>query len=375
MGLARPRGERVYPTAFDQINELTEIRAALPWLADVPRNVCAQLLVELDKAWQHCFKKLARAPRFKRKGRDTLSFCEPHSKKWRLDGSTLRFPKLGNVRAVTHRPLEGKPKTCTLKRDGDQWFISIMCEVDMLEPVQRTEPIVAIDRGVINIVGDSDGGLVPAPKFHKCLLDRIIRAQRDVSRKKKGSKNREKARLRFARLHRKVRRQRDHFLHVLSAGYAKSHGIVVVERLNIVGITRSASGTVKAPGRNVSQKSGLNRNILDAAWSRFGWMLSYKLSWSGGRLEEEVAAFSSQTCSACGHVDAVSRTSQAVFLCTACGHAEHADLNAPKVLKQRYEARVNRSGKPVEATGSKPSLRSRKRVELRVPRRSPEGSV
>ena len=100
MGLSRPKDERVFPTAFDQINELTELRAELPWLADVPRNVCSQLLVELDKAWQRCFKRLGKRPRWKRKGLDSLGLCEPHPKAWRLDGNIVRFPKLGNLRAV-----------------------------------------------------------------------------------------------------------------------------------------------------------------------------------------------------------------------------------------------------------------------------------
>ena len=84
LGLARPRDERCFYTAFDQINELTALRAELPWLADVPRNVCAQLLVELDNAWQRCFKKLAARPRWKRKGRDVMGVCEPHPNVWHL---------------------------------------------------------------------------------------------------------------------------------------------------------------------------------------------------------------------------------------------------------------------------------------------------
>ena len=145
LGLARP--SRRFLTAFDQINELTELRAELPFLADVPRNVAAQLLVELDKAWQRCFSRIARAPRFKRKGRDSLGLTEPHPKVWRLQGKTLRFPKLGNLRVVLHRPLEGTPKSCTIRRDGDQWFVSILCQVDRVEPVPRSEPVVALDRG------------------------------------------------------------------------------------------------------------------------------------------------------------------------------------------------------------------------------------
>ncbi|HTU56892.1 MAG TPA: transposase, partial [Polyangiales bacterium] len=174
-GLARAKNERRYYSAFDQINQLTELRAVLPWLADVPRNVCAQLLVELDKAWQRCFKKLACAPRWKRKGKDCLAVCEPHPKTWRLDGTRLRFPKLGNIRAVVHRALEGTPKTCTLRREGDQWFASIVCEIEIAVPAPRTEPTVALDRGVVNFVADSDGHIHEAPRFYQRTLKRLAR--------------------------------------------------------------------------------------------------------------------------------------------------------------------------------------------------------
>jgi putative transposase len=150
LGLGRP--VRLYPNAFDQISELKSLCAEVPFLADVPRNVCAQLLVELDKAWQRCFKRLARAPRWKRKGRDSLGLAEPHSRVWLLVGNTLRFPKLGNLRAVIHRPLEGKPKSCTIRRDGDQWFVSIVCEVELPEPAPRIDPGVALDRGITHLI-------------------------------------------------------------------------------------------------------------------------------------------------------------------------------------------------------------------------------
>ena len=245
MGLARPRDERIFLTAFDQINELTDLRAELPWLADVPRNVCAQLLVELDKAWQRCFKRLSLAPRWKRKGRDFLGLTEPHAKVWRLDGSRLRFPKLGKLRTKVHRPLEGSAKSCTLKREGDQWFVSIFCEFETADPAPKTEPTVALDRGVNNLIGDSDGNLVVNPAHFERAMKRLARAQRVVSRRKKGSKNRKKAVDRVKRLHRKIRRQREHVLHSLSNAYAKSHGTVIVERLQIRSMVRANSGLAR----------------------------------------------------------------------------------------------------------------------------------
>jgi len=355
------RTDKRYPTAFDQMRELTPLRAELPWLADVPRDVCAQLLVELDKAWQRCFARTARAPRWKRKGRDSLNFCEPHPKAWRLDGSTIRFPKLGILRAVIHRPLEGKPKTCTLTRDVDQWFVSIMCEVE-INPTPRTEPVVGIDRGVTNLLADSDGRIVVNPKHLERAAKRLAHAQRVVARRKKGSKNREKAKLRVAKIYRKVRRQREHVLHVESARYAKSHGVIVIEDLKIANMTRSATGTVETPGKRVAQKRGLNRSILAAGWGRFADMLAYKTVWNGSTLVKVWPAYSSQTCPVCGHVDVASRVGER-FLCTACGHRDHADVNASVNIKTR----VNRSGLPGEDT---PQGARRTRKVLRVPRRS-----
>ena len=356
MGLARPRDERIFLTAFDQINQLKELRTVAPWLADVPRNVCAQLLVELDKAWQRCFKRLAHPPRWKRKGRDFLGLTEPHPKVWRLDDSVLRFPKLGNLKVVVHRELQGTPKSCTLRREGDQWFASILCELEIADPVPKTEPVIALDRGVRNLVGDSDGNLVPNPAHLEGALKRLARAQRVVSRRKKGSKNRQKAVDRVARLHRKIRRQREHVLHTLSNAYAKSHGTVIVERLQITSMVRA--------------NSGLARRILDSGWGRLVELLRYKLAWHGGTLVEVPAAHSSQTCSACGHLDAASRSAER-FFCTNCGYSDHADLNAAKVLKSR----ANRSALPLEGSLPKSTRRKGKVVVLRVPRRAPQSSA
>lgn len=333
------------PSAFDQINQLTELRADVPWLADVPRNVCAQLLVELDLAWQRCFTKLARRPRWKKKGRDAVNLTEPHARGFRVTASGVRFPKLGEIRAVLHRPLAGTPKRCTLVREVDQWFVSIACEQDVPEPEPRHEPIVAIDRGVTNLLADSDGALVRNPKHLDRSLRRLARAQRVVARRQKGSRRRERAVQRVAKLHRKIRRQRAHMLHGLSARYAKSHGVVVVERLNVAGMVRG----------------NLARQILDAGWSTFCAMLRYKLEATGGTLIEVPAHYSSQTCTACGVVDAASRSGEH-FRCVACGHEAHADLNAAQVLLSRG----NRGG---AGRGGSADVRRPVKRQLRVVRR------
>lgn len=348
VGLARPRSERRYYSAFEQGRQLTALRSDLPWLSDVPRNVAEYALARLDVAWRRCFDRAAGAPRWKRKGVDAVPLCEAHADRWTLSGMLLHFPKLGALRIVMHRPLEGRRRSVSLTREGDQWFASILCELDVAAPAPRVEPVVALDRGVANLVADSDGKLTPNPRHMDRTLARLARAQRAVSRRKKGSANREKAQLRVARLHRKVRRQRDHVLHCISSAYAKSHGTVVVEKLNVAAMS----------SRGGARKKGLNRSIASAGWSRLVEMLRYKLEWSGGQLVEVPAAYSSQTCSACGTVDRESRISQASFRCTSCGYADHADLNAAKVLKTR----VNRPWKPAEGTLPEGARRSRKSV-------------
>ncbi len=337
MGLNTVRDRRRYYSAFEQINELTDLRAQLPWLKDVPRNVSAQLLVDLDMAWQRTFKKLTKRPRFKKKGRDDVGICESHPKTWSLIDGQVRFPKLGMLRTVLHRPIAGKPKTCRIVRDGDAWFACIVCELPGEAPAAGTAtgPSVALDRGLAFLAADSDGRTILNPKHFARSQRRLARAQRQLAKKQKGSKNRDKAKHRVARIHRKVRRQRDHNLHVISSHYAKHHSVVVVEDLNIRSMTKSATGTKERPGKNVRAKSGLNRAILDAGWGRFELMLDYKLRWRGGVLLKVPAHYSSQTCAECDHVDADSRVSQAQFVCTSCGHEANADVNAARVLLRR----------------------------------------
>lgn len=354
LGLARPRCERVYPTSIDQINDLKDLRREAPWLADVPFDVCNHVLIELDKAWQRCFKGLANRPKWKRKGRDDLGLGAPSGVKsghprWRLTDSAIRFPKIGPIQIVIHRALEGIPKTCVITHEGDQWFASIICEIDRPSPALRHSPIVGVDRGIVNIIADSDGRVVENPRFAERASRRLAHAQRVSARREKGSKNRAKANTRIARIHRTVRRQREHFLHELSAAYTKSHGVIVVERLQIDNMTR-----IGGP---------LAGKIYAAGWGQFVSMLRYKFAWSGGSLIEVQAAYSSQTCAACGHVDAANRRSQAEFVCTGCGVVAHADVNAAKVLK------IRAGESPVTVCGGNGALGRPVKQKLRVVRR------
>lgn len=253
-----------------------------------------------------------------------------------------------------------------MREESGQWFASIVCEIEVADPAPRTVPVIALDRGVANLVADSDGNIVENPKHMAAAAKRLARAQRVVARRKKGSKNSAKAKRRVAVIHRKVRRQREHLLHTISARLSKSHAIVVVEKLNIKNMTKSAAGTVEEPDVSVAQKRGLNRSILSMGWGKLVEQLKYKFAWNGGQVVEVPAPYSSQTCHGCGHVAAENRTTQAQFECGGCGLVEHADVNAAKVLLQRFRTPGNPWCLPVEGS---PSGAPRNRKRLRVARR------
>lgn len=150
-------------------------------------------------------------------------------------------------------------------------------------------------------------------------------------------------------MHARIANIRLDWLHKRTTDIAKNHGVVVLEDLRVQDMSKSARGTVKTPGRNVRQKAGLNRSILDQGWHAFKVMLDYKLRARGGQLILVPAAYTSQTCSACGTVDKRSRKDQARFACAHCGRAENADINASKnILRQGMPSM------PVEGRGCAP---------------------
>ena len=211
-------------------------------------------------------------------------------------------------------------------------------------------PEVGIDRGVAVFAALSDGTNVAAVNHGKKALRALRKAQQSLSRKKRGSSNRRKAVRRVARIQMRVANARKNFLHEQTTIVANNHGTVVVEALKVRNMSASARGTPAAPGRNVRQKAGLNRAILDQGWGMFGVLLAYKLAERGGTIIECPAHYSSQTCAECGVVDARSRLDQARFVCTGCSHEANADTNAAVVILQRG---LDKSSKPVEGHRSK----------------------
>ena len=182
--------------------------------------------------------------------------------------------------------------------------------------------------GVARFATFSDGSsITPLHSFRK-HEEKLAALQRKLAKRTKFSANWQKLKIRIQRLHRKIVNVRNDFLHKATTAISKNHAVVVMEDLKVRNMSRSASGTLEAPGKNVRAKAGLNKSILDQGWFEFRRQLACKSAWFGGNLLVVPAQYTSQTCSRCGCVDRQNRQTQAKFKCTACGFEANADHNA-----------------------------------------------
>ena len=270
-----------------------------------------------------------------------------------MDRRFLHHP-VGHDRHVPwkmHRDVIGKAKTATVSMEGNWWFVSISVEQEVEEPTRRSGPAIGIDMGVATPIALSNGQTLDLPKLCNRQRRRLKALGQSLSRKKKGSRNRERARRKLAHYQAHLARRRLDMAHRAAAIVARNYAHVAMEHLKLRNMTASAAGTVEEPGRNVRAKSGLNRVLLDVAPFQFRTVLQDKLERSGGTLTLVDPKNTSRTCSACGHVAAENRESQAVFSCVSCGHTAHADVNAAINIKNRAFG-TGTGGPPGMACGS-----------------------
>ena len=324
----------------NQCREVTALRAEVDWLRAVPVHPLQQAIKDLDRAYQNWWAGRTKAPTPRKRGvNDAMRFPDPATFAFRRISrhwGEVKLPKLGWVRLRWDRAIPGEVKNITVARRAGIWTVAAQYAREVAEPEPSSLPAVGIDRGVAVFAALSDGIMIHPVNRGKKALKALARAQRKLARKKKGSNNRRKQVRRVARLHMRVANARKDFLHKASATVAKNHGVVVLEKLEVRNMVRSAAGMVEKPGRNVRAKAGLNRSILDQGWGMFRTMLGWKLAERGARLVEVPAANTSRTCAACGVVDAVSRASQSRFHCVACGHEANADTNAAIEILRRW---------------------------------------
>lgn len=330
-------GRRHRISAFDQIKELKSLRGAFDWIAAVSQTAQTQAILDLDRAFGNFFAGRAAFPSPRRRGEnDSFRFNGREIATRRLNRrwSEIRLPRIGWVRYRDTRPLVGTVRETTVSLGPLGWQVSVLCRREVATP-DRLPGSVGIDRGVSVPVMLSTGEAILLPAG-LVRLDRLHRrAQRVAARRKRGSRRHAKAQRRARNIKARAGRIRAHWQHETTTRIARTFGAVAIEALRTRAMTRSAKGTVAAPGRNVRAKSGLNRAILNVGWHGIETKLAYKLAERGGLLVRVDPAFTSQTCSACGTVDSRGRESQASFVCPCCGFRANADWNAAINIERR----------------------------------------
>jgi putative transposase len=236
-------------------------------------------------------------------------------------------PKAGWVRFRLSRPIPPGAKSyrVTMDRAG-RWHIALAVIPEPV-PAPGNGEVLGIDRGVAVAAAMSTGEMLHVPSLTWRQRKRLRRLERRLARTRRGSNRRGRVRLAIARLKATETDRRKDWAEKASTDIARRFDLIRVEDLKIGNMTRSARRTAVSPGRNVRAKTGLNREILRSGWGLLVRRLEDK---APGRVERIKPHFTSQRCSACGHVDANSRESQARFVCTACGYACNADVNAAR---------------------------------------------
>ena len=339
------------------------------WLADSPIHPLQQTLKDLERAYKNFFAKRAAFPKFKRRGEHD-AFRYPDSKQFEVDqgNARIKLPKLGWVRYRKSRGVLGTPKNVTVSQSYGRWYVSIQTERDAEEVASVATTAIGIDVGITRFATMSDGAFLAPLNSFKKHERRLARYQRRMSRKVKFSNNWKKAKAKVTRVHRDIGNCRRDFLHKASTTLVRDHALIYIEDLRVKNMSASATGTVDAPGRNVRQKAGLNKSILDQGWGEFRRQLEYKGAWAGTMIVAVAPHHTSQTCPACAHVSKDNRTTQARFACVSCGYENHADVvGAINVLER---------GQRLLACGEWVQLgRSVKQEPAEATRRTPRSAV
>jgi putative transposase len=336
-----------------QAAQLTEARAEHRWLADGSQMVQQQALRDFAQAVACYFAGNNRMPSWRKEGRDEgfrIVAVKPTQVR-RLSRNTglVWIPKAGWIRFRWSRTVpSARSYRVTCDRAG-RWHIAFAA-IPAPIPGPGTGEVVGIDRGVTVSAALSTGELLHCPGLRPTEQARLRRLQRRLARARKGSARRARVKAAIARLKAREGDRRRDWVEKNSTDLARQFDLIRIEDLRISGLTRSARGTHERPGRNVRQKAGLNRGILASGWGLLARRLDDK---APGRVEKIHPAYTSQQCSACGHVAADSRESQAAFHCTACGYADNADVNAARNIAAGH-AVIARGGSQLEPLNREP---------------------
>jgi putative transposase len=355
----RQRGISV--SRYAQEAELKTLRAELPEYDALHSHVVQEVLARLDKTYLAFFRRVHNGerpgfPRFHGKDRYHSFTYREYGNGARLDNGTLVLSKIGRLAVRWSRPVEGTIKTVTLSKEADGWYVCFSCADVPTEPLPLTGRETGIDVGLKVFLSTADGVPTPNPRYYRTAEKALKKAQRRVSRRKKGSKRRAKAAHQCAKQHQHVRRQRSDFHHKTALDLVRAYDTISVEAIQPANLSHRPAPQQDEHGHSVhngaSQKSGLNKSIQDAGWGHFLSILACKAAGAGKRVEAVPPASTSQDCSnvladgtPCGE-RIFKALSVRTHSCPKCGYVADRDENAAKNILWRGQRLRGLAGMP-----------------------------
>ena len=280
-------------------------------------HILQNVLRRVDTSFQNFFRRVKNGeppgyPRFQGRNRyDSFTYPDPYGTGYKIEDGKLHLSKIGAIRIFLHREIEGTIKTCTIKRDGDQWYASFSAELQDPEP-KTIQTSVGVDVGITTLATMSDGTEIENPKTMGKYDSKLRKAQKDLSRKQKGSNNRNRQKQKVAKIHRTIRNARKDHLHKASRILADTYDKIIFEDLQI---------------KNMVKNHHLARSIHDASWNMLISLTTYKAEYAGGIVELVNPRNTSKQCSVCGNIQPMP-LSQRTYECPNCGATIGRDHNA-----------------------------------------------
>lgn len=315
-------GKGKVPSNFDQNKSLTIYRNDPTYDENYAATMQRWPLKKVDEAFKAFFKRAKKGqagfPRYKSAKRmNSFGFTDKSG--WKVKGNILKIKGIGRIKIRDHRDMPTtKPVALSITRNGKKWAVNLVYKIPITKSNKNN--MVGLDMGVTNLATLSDGTIIDNSNISTRYSKKIKQRQRELSRCVRGSKNRMKAKQRLAKIKNKERNARDTYLHQVSSELSNKYHTICLEKLSVKKMVENKG----------NYKKSLNHSLHDVALSKLKMLLMYKLCKKGGKYIEVDAAYTSQQCHSCGHIDKKNRTTQAEFLCVSCGHADNADINAAK---------------------------------------------